>query len=307
MPKISVIMPIYNAQKYITKTVESILGQDYSDFELIMVDDNPTDDTMDVLSTINDERIRLIHNEHNMGIAQSRNNGLAVANGEYIALMDDDDLCPNDRFSFENTYLDEHPEIDVIGGGYRVIDKDSVFVTETTPMIIDPDEIRVQFMFYCPMYNGSTMYRRRIIEDYGLRYLDGFLGMEDYRFWVEASLHSRMTNTERALLYWRQVATTETMRVLEHKLDARERKFAEIQKFYILSSGFDLSEEELDLFTGAFREAGPFDIPQENLDDVLCLLDKMSEQAVELPLYNSEVVKRVFGQRFSGLMAKVNK
>lgn len=109
-PKVSVIMPAYNAEKFIEKTINSILNQTYTDFELLIIDDCSTDNTMDVVRRIKDNRIRIINNKTNQGIAKSRNIGLANAKGEYIALMDNDDLTVVDRFEKEVCYLENHPE-----------------------------------------------------------------------------------------------------------------------------------------------------------------------------------------------------
>ena len=95
MPKISVIMPVYNAERYIKIAVDSILNQTFKDFELIVIDDKGTDDSIKIVEEISDPRIRILHNEKNCGIAFSRNRGITEAKGEYLALMDDDDYAPD--------------------------------------------------------------------------------------------------------------------------------------------------------------------------------------------------------------------
>ena len=117
IPKVSVIMPIYNAEKYISFAIDSILEQSFEDFELIMIDDCGEDGSIDIAKRYDDPRITILKNDGNQGIAYSRNRGMDSAKGEYIALMDDDDVAPNNRFELEVNYLDKHPEIDVIGGG----------------------------------------------------------------------------------------------------------------------------------------------------------------------------------------------
>ena len=116
MPKVTVIMPLYNAKKYVREAMDCILNQTFKDFEFLIIDDCPTDGTLDIVNQIQDNRIRIIHNGKNQGIAYSRNRGLAEAKGEYIALMDDDDLTPLDRLEREVSFLDDYPEIGVIGG-----------------------------------------------------------------------------------------------------------------------------------------------------------------------------------------------
>ena len=103
---ISVIMPVFNAEKYIKKAIESILEQEESDLELILIDDCGQDSSMEIANAIRDDRIRVLKNDKNRGIAFSRNRGLDEARGDYIALMDDDDIAPINRLALEKQYLE---------------------------------------------------------------------------------------------------------------------------------------------------------------------------------------------------------
>lgn len=297
-PKVSVIMPLYNAEKYVKKTIECILNQTYCDFELILIDDWSTDSTMEVVQSIHDARIRIIHNEKNCGIAYSRNHGLIEAKGEYIAIMDDDDLVPDNRFEFEVNYLDEHPEIAVIGGGFRIINENDEFVSGVTPTLQNPNYIKAQMMFYCPMYNGATMYRKAIVDEHHLRYRDDCLGMEDYCFWIEYSKYGKMTNVKDAFLYWRQVPTTETMKVLNNKVEERERKFAELQALAISINGLSLSPYELKIFTDSFMELKPKVENKESLAELFSVLKKLIDQAREQKLENATEIFQACRNRY---------
>ena len=116
-------MPVYNAEKYIKKSLDCILQQTFNDFEVILIDDCGNDRSMGIISEIRDSRVKIIHNDFNMGIALSRNQALDIANGEYIALMDDDDLTPINRFKMQVAFLDNNKDIDVVGGRYEMIDQ----------------------------------------------------------------------------------------------------------------------------------------------------------------------------------------
>ena len=119
MPKVSVIMGVYNSanKQMLVDAIESILNQSYTDFEFIICDDGSTDDTYVFLNEYikKDKRCKLIKNNKNCGLAYSLNHCLSVAKGEYIARMDGDDISLSDRFEKEVQYLDNHPEIAVIG------------------------------------------------------------------------------------------------------------------------------------------------------------------------------------------------
>ncbi len=99
-PKVSVLMPLYKTNEaYLREAIDSVLNQTYTDFELILLDDCPTDTREHVVCTYNDERIRYLKNERNLGITPSRNKLLDLARGEYIAVMDHDDISHPERFA----------------------------------------------------------------------------------------------------------------------------------------------------------------------------------------------------------------
>lgn len=281
-PKVSVIMPIYNAEKYVKETIDGILNQTFEDFELLLINDHPTDKTMEIVKDIKDSRIRIIENERNRGIAYSRNRGLEEARGQYIALMDDDDLTDRERLKLEVDFLDSHLDIGVIGGSSVNIDESNRQQSEPAFILTNPDYIRAQMMFFCPMANSSTMFRKNIIEAYGIRYQENCLGMEDYRFWIEMSLHTKITNFQKTFLYWRSSATGETSRIIENRREERKKLFAEFQIYGLESNGFRLSDQEKKVFTEAFEESKS--IIYSDLEQLYRVLRKLVNQAYELGL-----------------------
>lgn len=114
-PKISVLLPVYNREKLVEQAITSILKQDFQDFELIVVDDGSTDQTINVVKSFKDKRIKIHCLEQNLGNANGRNVAIRMAQGEYLAIMDSDDVSMKDRLSKQKDYLDTHPEIDMLG------------------------------------------------------------------------------------------------------------------------------------------------------------------------------------------------
>lgn len=299
-PKISVIMPVYNAEKYISKAIDSILGQTEEDFELILIDDCGTDNSMGIVRDYKDKRIRIVQNEKNKGISYSRNKGINVAKGEYIALMDDDDIAPSDRFDIEINYMREHPDIDVIGGISRAIDENGNIIEYLPSKIIcNPNRIYAELLFGDKIANGSTMIRTEFIRKNNLYYKDGFLGMEDYKFWTECAVVGKIANIDKILLYWRKTKENETYHVISKKSEERKIKYAEIQKEALLAYGFELSNEEIKLFTDVFKEKTKEYISIKGLCEVLLLLKKMAMQAETKNMKNVEELKIVFQKMFA--------
>ncbi len=124
---VSVVMTAYNTEDYIGEAIESILNQTYRNFEFIIVDDGSTDRTLEIIMDYanKDERIIVIKHK-NIGLSQSLNDGIRIARGEYIARMDSDDVCSNDRFEKQVNYLNNHPEIYMLGSNYYIIYNDSL-------------------------------------------------------------------------------------------------------------------------------------------------------------------------------------
>lgn len=273
MPKVTVIMPLYNAKKYVREAMDCILNQTFKDFEFLIIDDCPTDGTLDIVNQIQDNRIRIIHNGKNQGIAYSRNRGLAEAKGEYIALMDDDDLTPLDRLEREVSFLDDYPEIGVIGGNIEMISENGEKKTKPILLKTRPEEIRSEMMFSCPMANSSTMFRKSILDDFKIAYRNDMFGMEDFRFWVEMSLHTKIVNFQDTLLYWRSRNDNESFRVHSKEQKEREEKYFEILFLALCGNGFQIDEEEKELYKISFLENDYSDCNDVNrLYDLMCKL-----------------------------------
>ena len=122
-PLISVILPAYNADRYLTEAIKSILAQTYSNFELIILNDGSTDHTEQIILGFTDSRILYIDNHQNLGIVATLNKGLSVAQGEYIARMDADDISTAVRFEHQINYLETHPAVGVLGSAIQIIDR----------------------------------------------------------------------------------------------------------------------------------------------------------------------------------------
>ena len=298
---ISVIMPVYNAEKYICKAVESILDQTYSDLELILIDDRGTDDSIELVKkTFSDDRIKYFHNEKNMGIAYSRNHGLEVATGKFIALMDDDDIAPPNRLELGITYLEAHPEIDAVGGRYYTIDENGNVTGFSNDTFQNPKFIKANLMFLDTQVNGSMLFRRDVVIKNNIRYHDDCYGMEDFLFWVDFSLVGTITNLKDFMLYWRNIQGNETTRSRNELKDQRTAKFAEIQKYAIEKNGFVLSEEEMDALTKMLPEGRLNNyVSKEELDVLYRALSSIVKQAKERNLDNYTEINFACRKQFS--------
>jgi len=254
-PKVSVIMPVYNSENYIKQAIDSILNQTYSDFELIIIDDCPQDKSMDVVNTFIDDRIHIIHNKLNSGIAYSRNKGLEYSSGKYIAIMDHDDISMKNRFVKQLEYLEKNSEIDVIGGKIQLIDKDgTVIVKPSIKLLNNPKYIKAMFLFVNIYCNSEVMFRKNIIIDNNIRYQNDCFGMEDFHFWIDCSKVGNMSNIDELFLQHRVTDDNETSRTNRTMLDQRNAKFAQLQKYSLYKSGFRIPEDYLAILNKTITE-----------------------------------------------------
>ena len=200
-------MPVYNVASYVHEAITSILNQTYPDFELLIINDGSTDSTRDIVLKFKDPRIRFIENEHNIGLANSLNKGIVLAKGEYIARMDGDDISLPHRLEKQVAVLDQHPDIDVCGAGYR-------FFGAKNATVINPEQheaIKAGLLFGCCV--TIPLYRKQSLLKAHLQYEQAFFPAEDYRFWTQCVMKLTLYNIPETLFLYRMHSTqvSETM------------------------------------------------------------------------------------------------
>ncbi|MFH1503095.1 MAG: glycosyltransferase [Candidatus Diapherotrites archaeon] len=200
-PKISVILPVYNAKKFLEETITSILNQSFEDFEFIIINDESKDKSLEIIKKYSkkDKRIILLNNKKNLGCVNTRNRGLKMARGEYIAVMDSDDVSLRDRFKIQADYLDKHPEIFLIGGSAIIIDEEGnrlgVFLKYDNPS----KTVRKLEKTNCILH-PSVMYRNTK----EFFYREKFSISDDYDFILNVlSARKKITNLPEFLIKYR--------------------------------------------------------------------------------------------------------
>jgi glycosyltransferase involved in cell wall biosynthesis len=168
-PKVTVFVPFYNRADYLGSTIESVLAQSFGDFELLLVDDGSTDGSREVIAGFGDRRIRVESNEQNLGIPRTRNRGLEFARGEYLALLDSDDIAHPKRLERQVQFLDRHTDYAEIGTWCGFIDERGRRLSRVKRHAIHPDDIRAEMLFRCPISNRSVMGRVAILREYPYR------------------------------------------------------------------------------------------------------------------------------------------
>lgn len=303
MARVTVIMPVYNGEKYIREAVESVLNQTYTDFLLLCIDDCSSDHSVEILHQFRDTRMKVVQNQENKGIAYTRNRGLELAETEYIAFLDDDDIAMPYRLKHEIEYLDCHPEIQVVGGHQRQIDGQGNDLNKQWSVCLNPDYIRAYLLLNNTVVNGSTMCRRDFLEEHHIRFKDDMCGAEDYLFWVECSLHGRIKNLDEVFLLWRVAGQNETFHRIEDCSEDRFRALYFIKNFAFKENGFWVEADEMNLLCKIFYEEGqPENI--DELQELYRILKKVASQAETFNLENKDEVVTMCRKRFGEKVGK---
>ena len=198
-PAISVIMPIYNAERYLGKSIESILNQTYRDFEFLVISEHNTSaESLAIIQNYHDERIHHMHNAERLGYVPSLNVGLKEAEGQFIARMDADDISKPKRFQMQVDYLTKHHEVGVLGTALELIDDEGRIIAKRQPPT-DSSLTKWSLLFGDEIAHPSTMIRRSLFETYG-PYDSDLLYGEDYALWLRLLPSTRIVNLPQVLL-----------------------------------------------------------------------------------------------------------
>ena len=200
MPLVSIVLCTYNSLEFIDQCLESLLTQSYNNIELVVVDDGSTDGTIDILEKINDPRLVVHCLAKNHGLIHARNKGFEMARGQYIAIMDSDDIAAKNRIECQLKFMIDN-KIDVCGSFYRTLEVAKNKMKSRTAYINDAD-IRALLTIYCPICNPTVMFKREILDSH--RYREKYQHAEDYAFWCELASHGfKFGNAPHALLTYR--------------------------------------------------------------------------------------------------------
>lgn len=180
-PEVTVLMPVYNGGEYIRLSIESILSQTYKEFELLIINDCSTDNSLETIKSFNDRRIVVHSNEVNIGQTKSLNVGLRLAKGKYIAVNDADDLSLPNRIEKQLSFISSHPEFVVVGSSSFIMDR-SGRLKRTFNKPVDLQEILLWILSDTPIIHGSVIMNREIILANG-GYNEEFRICQDYELW----------------------------------------------------------------------------------------------------------------------------
>ena len=242
-PLVTVLIPTYNCEQYVYDAIKSIIGQTYTNFECIIIDDCSTDNTVEVIKSITDSRITLIQKPKNSGYTNSLNYGLSIAKGKYIARMDGDDVSLPTRFEKQVAVLENNSDIIVCGSVFKILDSQVIIQAPE-----HHKDILLGLLKDSCIGHPTAMIRTSTLDKNSIKYNPNYEPAEDYDLWVRLSQLGKLYNIQEVLFLYRvhdnQVSITKK---------EIQRKSASLSRFNMLSQlGFNYTEIEKQAYIKQF-------------------------------------------------------
>jgi glycosyltransferase involved in cell wall biosynthesis len=300
-PSVTILMPAYNAEKYIRESINSLLIQTYSNFKLLIIDDGSTDQTAKIISSYNDPRIACIKNHENIGLVKTLNRGIELASTTYILRMDADDIAMPQRLEWQVDFMEKHPEVGVSGGWYRIFGNESGI-----PFLPEKDEdIKAALLFASLICHPTVIMRRSLFDDPGIRYGASFdfndefghkiLELEDFALWQKLKSKTKFANLNKVLINYRREGQNLTAKKTELIFE-RKKKF-----YTYLLNELDVVPSHMNLLLHIGLK---YISSSESPGDVIAFrnyLDELRNQNIKTKVYPQQALERVIANQWQQL------
>jgi len=239
-PRITVLMPVYNAERFLKEAMDSILLQTFQDFEFLIIDDGSKDNGIGIIESYHDRRIRLLKNEKNLGISDTLNKGIELASSQLIARMDADDVSNPFRLQKQYNYMMNHPACALLSTWARVMTEDNKFVRL--------ERYRSNYYYYnltfeCWMYHPTVMFRKEPVMSVGM-YTQKY--SEDYDLFWKMSRKFEIGNIAEPLVNYRLSSTSLNLVTRKTEYDIANEKNVLRNIRYYMGEHFRISRECLE-------------------------------------------------------------
>ena len=283
-PKVSVVMPVYNGESYLAEAIDSILSQTLTDFELLVINDGSTDGSGAIVKGYDDPRIRMVENKSNSGVVAARNLGMANAGGEYIALLDCDDIAYPSRLAEQAAFMDDHPEFSMIGSWVEIMDGNGRSTGDVWKLDAAAEKTSSILLFHNYIAQSAVFIRKKSLPQELYR---PTFATEDYELWVRMARASRIWNLPRVLVKYRVHSASMSFLHAERV----EQSVQEIIRCQLRWLGIEPTQQEMQLH----RDLGnsTFHSTQQFVDDAASWLTRLLEANKLKKRFPAEALKEV--------------
>lgn len=297
-PIVTVLMPVYNGEKYLKEAIDSILSQSFKDFEFLIIDDGSSDKSAEIIKSYIDGRIKYVSNIINKGLPYSLNRGIELARGEYIARMDQDDISLLNRIEEQVDFMQENRDIGICGTWIKTIGNKPGYVHK---FYTDSNDIKASLLFNTSLAHPSVVIRKSVLYKNNLRYHTEHLHFEDYSLWVELSQYSELANLSKVLLFYRVHKSS-----VSHVYTTNQKMGAYfIRKTQLEKLGLSPNEEDMRIHNSLYPKKG--ESLKDFLEKEMVWLIKIIDTNKQTSVYKQKSLSKIIYARWYLLcMANAN-
>lgn len=296
--EVTVLMPVYNGEKYLQEAIESILNQTFENFEFLIMYDESSDNSLAIIKSYNDPRIHLICEEKGMGLVSALNKGINLAEGKYIARMDCDDISMPERLEKQVKFMNEHQEIGVCGSWIEEFGevKSRIFKYPT-----EHDLIKSKLFFFCALAHSSVIMRKSMLKKHNLYYSQEKKEAEDFELWQRCSFYFQMANIPEVLLKYRIISASKRRQAKEGLKNA----FIDMDRKNLSLMGLEADDEILE-FHQAICPLRPPEIPIDKNFVIKAekWLTKINIANIKTQHYPEQIFSQLLGERWLAVCNK---
>jgi len=275
-------MPVYNAEKYLRESIDSIVDQTYTDWELVIINDGSTDSTQNIILSYNDDRIKYFENEKNMGVTKTLNKGIGLCKGNYIARFDADDVVHPNRLEAQVKFLDTHPNHIICGTAGVVVNEQDEVLRKLRTISFD-EGIKIKLLFSSPLSHPSVMIRKKILEQNP--YSEDWKYIEDFELWQRIAPLGKFANINKPYLRYRWHQENISVLRESQQVKSRDKIITEqLEKMGISPSAEDLKWHHLTFDYEAMSKSNNT-IEDHVFDNAELWFNRLNEQNAKLHIY----------------------
>lgn len=249
---VSVVMPAYNASAYIKEAIESILFQTYSNLEFLIINDGSSDNTLEIIKSFTDSRIRVINNTQNRGLIYCLNHGISSSRGEYIARMDSDDIAYKNRLELQVDFLEHHAAYGLVGCGRQLFGEN---LKKRNQMFPSTNSEIIGYSYLAnPVIHPTFLFRKTICTSYGITYNPEFMHLEDYKFVIDCINNGiKIHNIPHILLKYRISPTQVTSINFNNQLEKNRKLRTEWISLFCMKHSIYYSNDHISLIANLIK------------------------------------------------------
>lgn len=291
-PQVSVLIPMYNAEKYIAQTIESVLSQTFSDFELIILNDCSTDNSKNIALSFNDKRIRYFENESNLGLPKTRNKLIELSKGDLLAWLDADDLYHNEFLEYQIKNLSNKTNICLSASWAKIINSNGQETGEYLKSYFENKYLPPLFLFVNYIVQSSVVMRKKMFNNapFNINYPPSL----DYDLWSRTSLKYPLEILPKVLVNYR--VHEKSMSITQ--ADIMKRTVKSIHQNLLENIGIKPTDEELELhYNISFLNSHQISV--DFLNKALSWLKNIESKNITTKIYHTNLLNYVICHRFT--------